>query len=412
VKTAAALRIVEEEVRELVRRRGVDPAEVGAAGVSDLVDEVLADYEDRRMSSSLPHIDDRLALRKEVLDRVAGLGPLQSLLDDDSIEEIWINGPGKVFCARNGNHILTNVVLTERVVKDLVERMLRTSGRRLDLSTPFVDATLQDGSRLHVAIPDITRRHWAVNIRKFVLRAHSLDELVRLRSLPDKAARFLEAAVGSGLNIAVSGGTQSGKTTMLNCLAAAISPRERVITCEEVFELQVPLPDVVSMQTRQSNLEGRGAIELRRLIVEALRMRPDRILVGEVRQQEAFDLLVALNSGLPGMTSIHANSAIEALTKLVTLPLLAGENVSHAFVLPTVASSIDLIVHLDQAKGRRSTAQILGVTGRLEGERIETVSLWERSGEQLRWTGHQPPRVDRFSEAGIDIHALLHGDRA
>ena len=412
MKTAAALSIVEEEVRELVRRRGVDPAEVGAAGVSNLVDEVLADYEERRMSSSLPHIEDRLALRKEILDRVAGLGPLQSLLDDDSIEEIWINGPGKVFCARDGNHILTNVVLTERVVKDLVERMLRTSGRRLDLSSPFVDATLQDGSRLHVAIPDITRRHWAVNIRKFVLRAHSLDELVRLRSLPEKAARFLEAAVRSGLNIAVSGGTQSGKTTMLNCLAAAISPRERVITCEEVFELQVPLPDVVAMQTRQSNLEGRGAIELRRLIVEALRMRPDRILVGEVRQQEAFDLLVALNSGLPGMTSIHANSAMEALTKLVTLPLLAGENVSHAFVLPTVASSIDLIVHLDQAKGRRSTAQILGVTGRLEGERIETVSLWERSGEQLRWTGHQPPRVDRFSEAGIDIHALLHGEHA
>ena len=131
MKTAAALSIVEEEVRELVRRRGVDPAEVGAAGVSNLVDEVLADYEERRMSSSLPHIEDRLALRKEVLDRVAGLGPLQSLLDDDSIEEIWINGPGKVFCARDGNHILTNVVLTERVVKDLVERMLRTSGRRL-----------------------------------------------------------------------------------------------------------------------------------------------------------------------------------------------------------------------------------------------------------------------------------------
>ena len=408
---APALSIVEEEVRELVRRRGVDPAQVGADGVADLVDEVLADYEERRLASSLPRIEDRPALRKQVLDRVAGLGPLQSLLDDGNIEEIWINGPGKVFCARDGSHILTNVVLTENEVKDLVERMLRTSGRRLDLSSPFVDATLVDGSRLHVAIPDITRRHWAVNIRKFVLRAHSLDELVRLRSLPENAARFLEAAVRSGLNIAVSGGTQSGKTTMLNCLAAAISPRERVITCEEVFELQVPLPDVVSMQTRQLNLEGRGAIDLRRLIIEALRMRPDRILVGEVRQQEAFDLLVALNSGLPGMTSIHANSALEALTKLVTLPLLAGENVSHAFVLPTVASSIDLIVHLGQAKGRRSTTHILGVTGRLEGERIETVSLWERSGDLLRWTGHQPPRVERFSAAGIDLHALLQGGR-
>lgn len=270
---APALSIVEEEVRELVRRRGVDPAQVGADGVADLVDEVLADYEERRLASSLPRIEDRLALRKQVLDRVAGLGPLQSLLDDDSIEEIWINGPGKVFCARDGSHVLTNVVLTESEVKDLVERMLRTSGRRLDLSSPFVDATLVDGSRLHVAIPDITRRHWAVNIRKFVLRAHSLDELVRLRSLPEKAARFLEAAVRSGLNIAVSGGTQSGKTTMLNCLAASISPRERVVTCEEVFELQVPLPDVVSMQTRQLNLEGRGAIDLRRLIIEALYSR-------------------------------------------------------------------------------------------------------------------------------------------
>ena len=411
MKTAPALSIVEEEVRELVRRRGVDPAQVGADGVAGLVDEVLADYEERRLASSLPRIEDRAALRKEVLDRVAGLGPLQALLDDDGIEEIWINGPGKVFCARDGSHVLTNLVLTEYEIKTLVERMLRTSGRRLDLSSPFVDATLVDGSRLHVAIPDITRRHWAVNIRKFVLRAHSLDELVRLGSLSKKAAHFLDAAVKSGLNIAVSGGTQSGKTTMLNCLAAAISPRERVITCEEVFELQVPLPDVVSMQTRQLNLEGRGAIDLRRLIIEALRMRPDRILVGEVRQQEAFDLLVALNSGLPGMTSIHANSAMEALTKLVTLPLLAGENVSHAFVLPTVASSIDLIVHLDQSKGRRSTAHILGVTGRLEGERIETVSLWERIDGQLRWTGHQPPRVERFSQAGIDVHSLLRGGR-
>jgi pilus assembly protein CpaF len=411
VKTAPALAIVEDEVRELVRRRGVDPAQVGLDGVADLVDEVLADYEERRLASSLPRIADRPALRKEVLDRVAGMGPLQALLDDDSIEEIWINGPGKVFCASDGRHLLTNIVLTEGEVKDLVERMLRTSGRRLDLSSPFVDATLVDGSRLHVAIPDITRRHWAVNIRKFVLRAHSLAELVRLRSLPEDAARFLEASVQSGLNIAVSGGTQSGKTTMLNCLAAAISANERVITCEEVFELQVPLPDVVAMQTRQPNLEGRGAIDLRRLIIEALRMRPDRLLVGEVRQQEAFDLLVALNSGLPGMTSIHANSAQEALTKLATLPLLAGENVRHSFVLPTVASSIDLIVHLDQTMGRRVTAQILGVTGRLEGEQIETVSLWERSGDLLRWTGHQPPRAGRFSRAGIDLRQLLRAAR-
>jgi pilus assembly protein CpaF len=346
-------------------------------------------------------------VHKAVVDRVAGLGPLQPFLDDPEVEEIWINGPGQTFCARGGRHALTNVVLGEKEVKDLVERMLRASGRRLDLSSPFVDATLADGSRLHVVIPDITRRHWAVNIRKFVLRAHHLDELVRLGSLEPAASRFLEAAVGAGLNIVVAGGTQTGKTTMLNCLAGAIPARERVVTCEEVFELQIPLPDVVSMQTRQANLEGRGAIDLRRLVVEALRMRPDRIIVGEVRQHEALDLLVALNSGLPGMTSIHANSAREALTKLTTLPLLAGENVGHAFVVPTVATAIDLVVHLDMHRGIRKVSHVLGVTGRVEGERIETTSLFEREGGRLRWTGLQPPALARFASAGIDVMELL-----
>jgi pilus assembly protein CpaF len=193
----------------------------------------------------------------------------------------------------------------------------------------------------------------------------------------------------------------------LNCLASAIPAAQRVVTCEEVFELQIPLPDVVAMQTRAPNLEGRGRINLRRLIVEALRMRPDRIIVGEVRQQEALDLLVALNSGLPGMTSIHANSALEALTKLTTLPLLAGENVSYAFVVPTVAASIDLIVHLSNRGGRRQTDEIIGVTGRVEGSQAETVSLWQRDGERLRWTGHEPPGRARFESAGINVRGLL-----
>lgn len=399
--------IIEDEVRDLIRVRGVDPARDGAGAVERLVDEVLSDYDARVQSSNLPRLDDRARVRKSVLDQVAGYGPLQPLLDDPEVEEIWINGPGRVFCARGGNHVLTNVPLDAKEIRDLVERMLRASGRRLDLSSPFVDATLEDGSRLHVAIPDITRRHWAVNIRKFVLRAHRLDELVRLRSLDEGAARFLDAAVRAGLNVVVSGATQAGKTTLLNCLAASIPHRERVITCEEVFELQVSLPDVVALQTRQSNLEGRGEVDLRRLIVEALRMRPDRVIVGEVRGQEALDLLVALNSGLPGMTSIHANSAHEAVTKLTTLPLLAGENVTHSFVVPTVAASIDLVVHLGTVAGRRRVMQLLGVTGRTEGDRIETVSLWEREGDRLRWTGHQPPGLERFSAAGIDVRELL-----
>ncbi len=399
--------LVEEEVRELIRVRGVDPARDGAAAVERLVDEVLADYETRVQTSNLPRLGDRARVRKSVLDQVAGFGPLQPLLDDPEVEEIWINGPGRVFCARGGQHVLTNVPLDAKGIRDLVERMLRASGRRLDLSSPFVDATLEDGSRLHVAIPDITRRDWAVNIRKFVLRAHRLDELVRLGSLDDAPARFLDAAVRAGLNIVVSGATQAGKTTLLNCLGAAIPHRERVVTCEEVFELQVALPDVVAMQTRQPNLEGRGEVELRRLIAEALRMRPDRIIVGEVRGQEALDLLVALNSGLPGMTSIHANSAHEAITKLTTLPLLAGENVTHSFIVPTVASSIDVVVHLGKSGGSRKVLQLLGVTGRTEGARVETASLWERNGERLQWTGQQPPALERFTAAGIHVRELM-----
>jgi pilus assembly protein CpaF len=407
VKVKTPMSLLESEVRELVRRRGIDPAKDGSGSVGALFDEVLHDYEKRAESSSLPRVRDRGAIKKAVVDRVAGLGPLQYLLDDPEVEEIWINGPGRVFCARRTGHVLTNIVLTEREIKDLVERMLRTSGRRLDLSSPFVDATLADGSRLHVAIPDITRKHWAVNIRKFVLGAHHLHELVRLGSLDERAARFLDAAVRVGLNVVVSGGTQTGKTTMLNCLAAAIPTRDRVITCEEVFELQISLPDVVALQTRQANLEGRGEIELRRLIIEALRMRPDRIIVGEVRQREALDLLVALNSGLPGMTSIHANSAHEALTKLTTLPLLAGENVTHAFIVPTVATSIDLIVHLTMEGGVRRTAEVLAVTGRVEGNRIENVGLFQLSSNSLRWTGHQPPHPERFSAAGLDVREIL-----
>jgi pilus assembly protein CpaF len=402
-----SLPIVEEEVRELVRRRGIDPTRDGAPAVGRLVDEVLTDYERRTHTSRLPRLEDPGAVRKAVVDRVAGFGPLQPFMDDPDVEEIWINGPGRVFCARSGRHLLTNVQLDEGEIRTLVERMLRTSGRRLDLSSPFVDATLIDGSRLHVVIPDITPRHWAVNIRKFVLRAHRLDELVRLRSIDTRAANFLDAAVRAGLNIAVSGGTQTGKTTMLNCLASAIPSNQRVITCEEVLELQVALPDVVAMQTRPSNLEGRGSIDLRRLIVEALRMRPDRIIVGEVRGREALDLLVALNSGLPGMTSIHANSAIEALTKLTTLPLLAGENVSHAFVVPTVAASIDLLVHLENQAGHRRLRQIIGVSGRVEGDRIETIRLWERDKGSLAWTGNAPPGRERFEAAGIDLAEVL-----
>jgi pilus assembly protein CpaF len=293
-------------------------------------------------------------------------------------------------------------------VRDLVEKMLKSSGRRVDLSTPFVDAMLPDGSRLHVVIPDITRQHWAINVRKFVLTANSLDELVTLGSLTVQAARFLEACVVAGLNIIVAGGTQAGKTTLLNCIATGIPARERVITCEEVFVLRLALPDVVAMQTRQANLEGTGEVRLRRLVKEALRMRPDRIIVGEVRQEECLDLLIALNSGLPGMCTIHANSAREAVVKMCTLPLLAGENVSHAFVVPTVAASVDIVVHTTtDGKGQRRVSEIVGVPGRVEADVVETAQIFETVGGRLVRSHGFPPHPERFERAGVDLPELL-----
>lgn len=399
--------MVEGEVRELVRRRGLDP-QADPVQVRDLVEAVVADYGERSLTGGLPTLADPLGAVREVLDSVAGLGPLQRYLDDPTVEEIWVNEPGRVFVARAGRSELTTTILGPGVVEDLVERMLAPSGRRVDLSQPFVDAALSDGSRLHVAIPDVTRKHWAVNVRKFVSRATHLDDLVALGSLTTQAARFLEAAVVSGLNIVVAGGTQAGKTTLLNTLVNAIPSGQRLVTCEEVFELQPLLPDVVGMQTRGPNLEGNGEIRLRRLVKEALRMRPSRLVVGEVRQEECLDLLVALNSGVPGMCTVHANSAREAVTKLCTLPLLAGENVTTSFVVPTVASCIDIVVHAaTDSNGRRRVREIVAVPGRVEGDVVEVAGLFHSKGGKLLRDNGFPPHVERFADQGFDLGELL-----
>lgn len=216
----------------------------------------------------------------------------------------------------------------------------------------------------------------------------------------------------AGLNILVAGGTQAGKTTMLNCLAAAVPGGERVVSAEEVFELRFSHPDWVAMQTRQAGLEQTGEIVLRDLVKEALRMRPSRILVGEVRAAECLDLLLALNSGLPGMCTLHANSAREALVKMCTLPLLAGDNISARFVVPTVATSVDLVVHLGMgADGRRRVNEIVSVPGRVEADVIEVEPIFVRTGADLRRTGGVPARVERYARVGIDVHALLAPDQ-
>jgi len=394
-----------DDVREAMRDRGTatDPQHVRAA-IADVMDSYIG--QDANFGG--PREVARIA--QYVESEISGFGPLQSLFDDGDVEEIWWNEPSRVCCARRGRSELTTVVLTESGARDLVERMLASSGRRVDVSSPFVDAVLTDGSRLHVAIPDVTRRHWVVNVRKHVAPASRLEDLVRLGSMTNAAADFLHAAVAAGLNIVVAGGTQAGKTTLLGCLLNAVPAAERIITCEEVFELRLDRPDWVAMQTRQSGLEGTGEISLRRLVVEALRMRPHRLVVGEVRQAEALDLLIALNSGMPGMTSVHANSARDALTKLSILPMLAGENVTASFVVPTIASSVDVVVHAQTTStGHRRIREIVGVPGRIEGDVIETADIFTTvNGELVRGSGY-PPHLERFASVGVDLAELLGG---
>ena len=312
-------------------------------------------------------------------------GALQPFLDDDSIEEIWINSPQRIFVARNGKSELTNIVLTKPQLQSIMDRILMWSGRRIDLSHPFVDARLPDGSRLHIAIPEITAENWAINIRKHLMRGKSLRELAALGTMTNHIAEFLESCVAARKNLLVSGATQAGKTTILNALVSAVAPTERIVTIEEVFELKPRLPDCVAMQTRSASLDGVGEITIRRLIKEALRMRPSRIVIGEIREAESLDLLIALNSGIPGMATIHANSARDAIRKLQTLPLLAGENITQDFLTPTVYSAIDFVIHVERdISGVRRIREVSKVNNRAENSfiEIETEFVWD--GEEYR----------------------------
>lgn len=402
-----AVSIITEQVRERVRRDGIDLGGDHALARRYVHDEVQR-YSERALGGSFPLLADESLATKQIVATLTGFGPLQPFLDDPEVEEIWINGPDRVFVARGGIPELTSVELTGSQVRDLVERMLQSSGRRVDLSSPFVDASLPDGSRLHVVIPDITQKYWAVNIRKFTKRIGELQKLVALGSLTQQASEFLRMCVLAGQNILVSGATQSGKTTLLNALLASARPTERIVTVEETFELDLSARDTVAMQCRQSSLEGTGEITLRRLIKEALRMRPDRLVVGEVREAEALDLLIALNSGLPGMCSIHANSAREALSKLSTLPLLAGRNIDSSFVVPTVASSIDIVVHCElERNGARRIVEILATSGNTSGSLVEASSIFALQRGTLEATGSYPTKTEKFHAGGFDLSAVL-----
>ncbi len=377
---AAASALLVERVRESLRAARLDPMREPERA-AQLARAEVRRHNDFALARGERTLDDEAAHVRIVLAQVAGYGPLQAYLDDPTVEEVWINAPDRIFLARGGVSERVPLELTDVAVRDLVERMLHATGRRVDLSQPFVDASLPDGSRLHVVIPDITRRHWSVNIRKFLPQLRTLDDLVSSGSIEPHAARVLFDAMRQGRSILVSGATHAGKTTLLAALIAACPAAHRVVTVEETFELAVDAPDLVAMQGRQPSLEGSGEVTLRRLVKEALRMRPDRLVIGEVRDAEALDLVLALNTGVPGAATIHANSAADALVKLAALPLLAGRNIDSGFVVPAIAASVHLVVHCEKdAAGHRRVTQIVAPDG-VEGGRIATRVIYDRRGE-------------------------------
>ncbi|WP_243232581.1 CpaF family protein [Microbacterium sp. CIAB417] len=364
--------VVAERVRRRLRAERTDPS-VDPVEARRVAQAEVRRHNDLALSRGEAMVDDESALVREVLASVHGYGPLQPLLEDDTIEEIWINAADRVHVARGGVAERVPVRLSDAEIRDLVERMLQTTGRRVDVSQPFVDASLPDGSRLHVAIADVVRGGWAVNIRKFLPRYRTLDALVAQGMMRPDVADLLRQTMRTGRSVLVSGATHAGKTTLLGALLASCADEQRIITAEETFELAVDGPDVVALQGRQAGLEGVGEITLRRLVKEALRMRPDRLVIGEVRDAEALDLVLALNTGVPGAATIHANSAAEALEKLSILPLLAGRNIDRSFIAPAIASSIAFVVHCARdAGGERRVTEVLAPTGEVVEGRILT----------------------------------------
>lgn len=391
--------------------------QLGASGQAtfETTLEVVRRENEQQLLRGGPTVQNEAAEARAVLNEVTGFGVLQPLLDDPSIEEIWINDDRAVYVARAGVSERLAISITAEDLRSLVERMLAHTSRRVDRSTPFVDASLPDGSRLHVVIPDVTRTHWSVNIRKFRKDVSTLNSLVDRNMLTASAAGFIRDSVRAGLNLIIAGPTHAGKTTLLTAALESASHSERIVSMEETFELALAHHDWVALQCRPANLEGGGEVPLRRLVKESLRMRPDRIVVGEVREAESLDLLIALNSGIPGAATIHANNAVEAIRKLCTLPLLAGANIDSRFVTPTVAAVIDIVVQCRiSPEGHRYVSEVSAPNGSVIDGTVQLeqmfVAEWPKDRTPgrpvLRAVGAKIPRPEKFEAA--DINPLEH----
>jgi len=363
---------------------------------------------------------ERQRLFEAIAADILGFGPLQPLLEDDSITEIMVNGAKNIYVERHGKIQRVPVAFEDDDhVMRIIERIVAPLGRRVDESSPYVDARLPDGSRVNIVIPPISLVGPVITIRKFFKTPLTVEDLIKFGSITPEAVQFLEACVKARLNIVISGGTGSGKTTLLNILSGYIPHDERIITIENAAELQLRQEHVVTLESRPPNIEGRGEVTIRQLVINALRMRPDRIIVGEVRGAETLDMLQAMNTGHEGsMTTVHSNSPRDTLSRIETMTLMAGMELPVRAIREQIASAIDLIVHQSRMRdGSRKVVAITEVTG-MEGDVITMTDLFVfqhggyREGKvygRLTPTGLRPKFMDKIEAAGIHLPASIFG---
>ena len=357
-----------------------------------------------------------------LLDDMVGFGPIQPLLDEEDISEVMVNGPYQIYYEKKGKLVLSDIKFKDNDhVMRIIERIVAPIGRRIDESVPYVDARLPDGSRVNAIIPPLALNGPTITIRKFKKEALGVADLIRFGTLTPEMATFIEACIKVRLNIVVSGGTGSGKTTTLNILSSFIPEDERIITCEDAAELQLRQPHVVRLETRPANIEGKGAVPMRELIKNTLRMRPERVIVGECRGRETLDMLQAMNTGHDGsLTTAHANTPRDMLSRLETMVLMSGMDLPVRAIREQISSAINLIIQQSRLKdGSRKITYLTEIQG-MEGEKIVTQDIFrfERSGVdengkiigRLKPTGIRPKFASKFAEFGIHLPPNIFTD--
>jgi len=363
---------------------------------------------------------ERLRLFESIAAEILGYGPIEPLLRDDTITEVMVNGPKQVYIERGGKLFKTDVVFdSDDHVMRIIDRIVSPIGRRVDEGSPYVDARLPDGSRVNIIIPPISLCGPVITIRKFSRDPFTVDDLIRFGTMTPEIAKFLESCVQARLNVIVSGGTGSGKTTTLNVLSSFIPEDERIVTIENAAELQLHQEHVVTLESRPPNIEGKGEITIRDLVINSLRMRPERIIVGECRGGEALDMLQAMNTGHDGsLTTLHSNSPRDTLARLETMVLMAGMELPVRAIREQIAAAVDLIVHQERLRdGTRKLVSITEVQG-MEGDVIvlQDIFIFEKTGiregkviGEFKATGVRPKFIEKFEAMGIYLPPQIFG---